>query len=395
MTPTTLLCKAEPSVTPHARPRAKSILALLLAPFVLIALFVPSLWLYMRTTATTLHPNPASIPASPSAPASPASPAPAPAAPARALEQTRQILRLGLAEQNLPALSAAIGHNGSLIYAEGFGYANLEKRTPLTPQHRLRIGTLSQALTATAVALLLEQGRLSLDDDIQAHVPAFPDKQSPITLRHLLAHQSGLLPDGEDESELFARHCARPVDALPHFAHLPLIFSPGSQFSPTPFGYILLAAALESASGQRFPDLLRDRIFTPLALHDTLPDTSPLPQRPHRASLLPSPASMATPPPHYGPGPPAPRPFLLPPAPPLLPSPSSPTLSASPLALQSGKLLRPATLKLFQTDQPLASGQPTGYALGWDLETVTIAAKRSHPPSLTNPPPPAIRYTSK
>ena len=343
-------------------PRAKTILALLLAPFVLLALFVPSLWLYMRTTATTLHPNPATIPASPSAPAPPQL--------ARALDQTRQILRLGLAEQNLPALSAAIGHNGSLIYAEAFGYANLEKHTPLTPQHRLRIGTLSQTFTATAVALLLEQGRLSLDDEIQAHVPAFPDKSAPITLRHLLAHQSGLLPDGEDESELFSRHCARPVDAFPHFAQHPLIFPPGSQFSPTPFGYILLAAALESASGQPFPDLLRDRIFTPLAMHDTHPD---LPAIPNRAFSY-FPRFMANP--QYGLHDLRPLDYsCYSGSSALLSSPSD--LVRFALALQSGKLLRPATLKLFQTGQPLASGQPTTYALGWDLETVTIAGRSS------------------
>ena len=83
------------------------------------------------------------------------------------MEQGRQIVRAGLTEQNLPGLSVAVGVGGEIVWAEGFGWADLEKRVPVAPETRFRIGTASTALTSAAVGLLLEKGRLKLDDVIQ------------------------------------------------------------------------------------------------------------------------------------------------------------------------------------------------------------------------------------
>ncbi len=79
-----------------------------------------------------------------------------------------------LTEQNLPGLSVAVGAGGDIVWAEGFGWADLEKRVPVAPETRFRIGTASTALTSAAVGLLLEKGRLKLDDDdsdVRACVP--------------------------------------------------------------------------------------------------------------------------------------------------------------------------------------------------------------------------------
>ena len=104
------------------------------------------------------------------------------------------------------------------MWAEGFGWADLEKRVPVAPETRFRIGTASTALTSAAVGLLLEKDRLKLDDEIQAYVPAFPKKQWPVTLRQVMGHLAGVTSDGGDEGPLFGEHCGRPVDALQHFA---------------------------------------------------------------------------------------------------------------------------------------------------------------------------------
>ena len=143
--------------------------------------------------------------------------------------EARQIVRATLAEQNWPGLSVAVGAGGEIVWAEGFGWANLENRVKVEPDTKFRIGTASTALTSAAAGLLLEKGRLDLDEPIQKHVPEFPEKQWPVTLRQVMGHVAGLPNDGGDESELFSRHCDRPVDALQHFAGRSLRFEPGTR----------------------------------------------------------------------------------------------------------------------------------------------------------------------
>jgi serine beta-lactamase-like protein LACTB len=173
----------------------------------LLLMAVPGLWVYMRVTATPLHPTPHEVPSAMHSVPSPKW--------ADAVEQGRQIVRASLTEQNLPGLSVAVGLDGDIVWAEGFGFADLENRVPVTPNHRFRIGTASKPLTSAAVGLLLEKGRLKLDDAIQTYVPAFANKHWPVTLRQLMGHTAGVITDDGDEGPLFTEPCERPVEALP------------------------------------------------------------------------------------------------------------------------------------------------------------------------------------
>ena len=123
-----------------------------------------------------------------------------------------------LVERNLPGLSVAVGVGGDIVWAEGFGFADLENQVAVTPDTRFRIGTASNALTSAAVGLLMEKGRLNLDEEIQTYVPEFPKKEWPVTLRQLMGQVAGVANDGGDEGPLFGQHCERPVDALEFFA---------------------------------------------------------------------------------------------------------------------------------------------------------------------------------
>ena len=177
-----------------------------------------------------------------------------------------------VAEQNLPGLSVAVGIDGDIVWAEGFGFADLKTSVPVTPDHRFRIGTASTVLTSAAAGLLLENGRLKLDDEIQTYVPAFPKKQWPVTLRQLMGHTAGVIPDGGDEGPLFTKHCERPVEALQYFAENSLLFKPGTQYRYSSYGWILVSAAVEAAADQPFLTFMRERIFDPLGMRDTIPD---------------------------------------------------------------------------------------------------------------------------
>ncbi|HYO84018.1 MAG TPA: serine hydrolase domain-containing protein, partial [Bryobacteraceae bacterium] len=215
----------------------------------LLLVAVPGLWMYTRATTKPLHPNPQSVPRVTHFPPSQQW--------ADAVQQARQVVRSSLTEQNLPGLSVAVGVRGDIVWAEGFGFADLENRIEMTPAHRLRIGTASKVLTSAAAGLLLETGRLKLDDTIQTYVPEFPQKQWPVTVRHLMAHLGGVRTDSGDEGPLFSEHCARPVEALPHFADSSLMFEPGSQYRYSSYGWILVSAAIEAAANKPFLTFMR------------------------------------------------------------------------------------------------------------------------------------------
>ena len=288
------------------------------------------------------------------------------------MEQGRQIVRASLSKQNLPGLSVAVGTGGYVVWAEGFGFADLEKRVPVGPNHRFRIGTASKVLTSAAAGLLLEQGRLRLGDAIQKYVPVYPEKQWPVTVRELMAHVAGVNTDGGDEGPLYSEHCDRPVEALPHFATSSLLFEPGTQYRYSSYGWILVSAAIEAAAEKPFLTFMREQIFNPLGMSDTLADSATNPIQDRVTFYFPRFAADPT----YGlhlmrdvdyscyAGASA-----------FLSTPSD--LVRFGMAMQAGKLLRRDTVQLLQTSQRLASGEETGYGLGWDIKTVTLAGQQT------------------
>ena len=151
----------------------------------------------------------------------------------------------------------------------GFRLANIEQRVRATPDTRFRIGTASTVLTSAAVGVLLEKDRLKLDEEIQTYVPQFPKKQWPVTLRQLMGHVAGVSADGGDEGPLFSQRCERPVDALHNFADRELLFEPGTQYRYSNYGWILVSAAIEAAADQPFLTFMQEQIFQPLGMNGT------------------------------------------------------------------------------------------------------------------------------
>lgn len=338
--------------------RKFSWLWLLAAPFILIPLLFTGVWVFMATTATNVHPTPESIPSQPETQT----------ANQATIESNRLFLRGTLKEQNIPALSVAVAQDDQIIWTEAFGYADTDNKSPATPQTKFRIGTASIALTSAALALLLDEGKLKLDDDIRTHVPAFPDKGKRITIRHLMANLSGLPRDGGDESELYGATCQRPLEAVKIFEDLDLISVPGTKFRLSTYGWVLLAAAAESAAKTPFNTFLQQRLFTPLEMKDTIMEMSPTTDR--ASSYFPRYSADTT----YGLDPVRDLNFscylgaagII----------STPTdLVRFLMAIQNHKLLQPKTVEALQTNQPLPNNQESGYGLGWDIESITINGK--------------------
>jgi serine beta-lactamase-like protein LACTB len=342
-----------------SRKRSEIWLAVILLAAGLVPVAILALWGYMSATAKPLHPDPEAVPSVMRAAPSPRW--------AGAVEQGRRLARAALADQNLPGLSVAAGIEGDLVWAEGFGWADLERRVPVSPETLFRIGTASTALTSAAVGLLLEDGRLQLDAEIQAYVPEFPAKPWPVTLRQVMGHVAGIRNDGGDEGPLLSAHCERPVDGLHAFAERPLLFEPGTRYHYSSYGWILVSAAVEAAADEPFFSVMRTQVFDPLRMDATRADsaTEPIPER--ETPYFPRFAAE----PRYGL-------HLMRPidhscyagAAAFLSTPSD--LVRFGLAMTPGRLLQPATVALLQAPQRLASGQETGHGLGWDVETAVL-----------------------
>jgi serine beta-lactamase-like protein LACTB len=323
---------------------------------------IPGLWIYKSLTAIPLHPNPDEAPAVlHSTPETKWS---------SAVEEGRQIVRSSLKLQNLPGVSVAVGIGDTIVWAEGFGFADMEARTPLTPKHRMRIGTASKVLTSAAVGLLIEQGQLKLDETIQTRVPAYPVKQWPVTLRHLMGHTAGVVNDQGDEGPLLALRCDRPVEAVQHFAQEPLLFEPGTKFKYSSYGWILVSAAVEAAAGEPYLKFLRDTIFDPLGMRDTLADSSAEADAQRVTPYFPRFAADPT----YGLDLMRDLDYTCYAGASIFVSTPSDLVRFG-MAIQGGKLLQKSTVEMLQTSQKLRSGGETGYGLGWDLETVQLLEK--------------------
>jgi serine beta-lactamase-like protein LACTB, mitochondrial len=342
--------------------RLETWLALGVGAIGLLVAAVFGLFAYMSLTATPLHPSAQDVPAT-------AGVAPAPAW-TGAVERGRQIARAGLVEQNLPGLSVAVGVGGEFVWAEGFGWADLDNRVTVTPATRFRIGTASVALTSAAVGLLLEKGQLKLEDTIQTHVPEFPEKQWPVTLRDVMAHVAGIRNDGGDEGPLYGRRCDQTIEGLDAFAAQPLLFEPGTQYRYSSYGWILVSAAVEAAANEPFLTFMREQVFEPLGMGDTRPDslTEPIPD----LATFYFPKFAANP--RYGPDVMRPVDYSCYAGASLFVSTPSDLVRFA-MAIDSGRLLQSATVELLQRSQRRSSGEETGYGLGWDLETAALAGR--------------------
>lgn len=349
-----------------ARSRIQTLLAVAVVGVGLLLVAIPGMWVYMKTTATVLHPNPETAP-------SVTAGAPSPKWD-EGVEKGRDLARAALNLENLPGLSVAVGVGGEVVWAEGFGYADLDRQIPVTPSHRFRMGTASIVLTSAAAGLLLDEGKLKLDEPIQSYVPEFAGKPWPVTVRQVMAHTAGIRSDGGDEGPLLTRHCETTAEGVAEFAKSELLFQPGTRYMFSRYGWILVSAAVESAAGKPFLSYMKERVFDPLGMQATVADPAPEEAKGvtnRVTSYFPRFAAD----PKYG----------------LhdmrdldlscysgssvfLSTPSD--LVRFGMAIDGGKLLRRGTVAWLRTSHKLTTGEETGYGLGWDRKTVTLAGRQ-------------------
>jgi CubicO group peptidase (beta-lactamase class C family) len=171
---------------------------------------------------------------------------------------------------HMPGLSVAVGRGDQVIFAEGFGYADVELKRPVTPSTQFRTASVGKVITATALGRLVQERRLNLDASVQDYVPRFPVKQWPITPRQLAGHIAGV-PHYNDADKIEKRFYSSMDDALGVFAAESLKFEPGTRYSYSTHGYTLLFAVIEGASGKPFLQFVSEAVFKPLKMNATGP----------------------------------------------------------------------------------------------------------------------------
>jgi len=165
--------------------------------------------------------------------------------------------------QQIPGLALAVIKDGKMVIARGYGLANVEHQVPVKPETIFQSGSTGKQFTATAVMMLVEEGKLSLDDKITRYFPDGPEAWQNITVRHMLTHTSGMTDYPQDfdlrrdytEDELYQR--IKPI---------PLAFQPGEKWSYSNLAYVMLGILIHKVSGKFYGDFLQERIFKPLEM---------------------------------------------------------------------------------------------------------------------------------
>ncbi|MGE5568968.1 MAG: serine hydrolase domain-containing protein [Rhodospirillales bacterium] len=261
----------------------------------------------------------------------------------------------------IPGLSAAIALKLRMAWSEGFGQADIENSVPARAHTVYRLASISKPITAVAVMQLAERGKLKLDEAIQTYVPAFPQKEWPVTVRDLLAHLGGVRHYRSQAEVQSTQHYTEVLGALDVFGNDPLLFKPGTRYSYTTYGYTLLGGAVESASGMRFMEYLREHIFGPARM-DSICDDNVYAIVPHRArgyrrardgeiencaladtsNKIPGGGMIST----------------------------AGDLVRFASAVAGGTLLNRKSLAEMFTEQKTTDGKPTGYGLGWHVFSI-------------------------
>ncbi len=195
-----------------------------------------------------------------------------PSSPETATERARAYVR-GLIEKNkTPGMSVAVAVDGHIVWSEAFGEADLENHVPVRPETKFRLGSVSKLLTVTALMRLYEEGTVDLDAPVQRYVPYFPEKEYPITLRQLAGHTAGIRHYRDGDPFVRGPHYSTVREALELFRNDPLLFEPGTQYAYSSYGYNLISAAIEGASGKPFLDYMREAVLAPLGMKGTVAD---------------------------------------------------------------------------------------------------------------------------
>ena len=294
-------------------------------------------------------------------------PAPSNATIGQAVRTVEQFITDTMQVLGAPGASICVVRDGQVVWSHASGFADLEQKVPVSAETRFRIGSVSKSLTSVAIGRLVQDGQLDLDSPVQRYAPSFPVKRYPITVRQVAGHLAGIRHylTGEFENR---EHYGTVSEGLAIFAADSLLFQPGTEFSYTSYGYNLLGAVIEGASGRSYLEYMRDAVLMPAGMTHTSPE--------HPDSIIPNRGRYYTRADSTGPilnAPYVDNTYKWP---------SGGYLStAEDLArfgdrLLRGQVLRPETVESLWTSMRTSNGTPTEYGIGWTVERDSVGRRR-------------------
>jgi len=187
-------------------------------------------------------------------------------------DEVDDYVRAVMEKQRIPGLSLAIVKDGAPLKLRGYGLANVELGVPATTDTIYQSGSIGKQFTAAGILLLAEDGKLGLDDPLSRHFPPGPASWHRIRIRHLLTHTSGLGDGsglGDDEDQMDQRRDYTEEELLEEAMNVPLSFEPGSQWSYSNTGYVVLGVLISKLTGKHWSDFLKARVFDPSGMTTT------------------------------------------------------------------------------------------------------------------------------
>lgn len=175
-----------------------------------------------------------------------------------------QYVQAEMQKQRIPGLSVAVIKDARIILAKGYGFANVEHQVPARAETIFQSGSVGKQFTATAVMMLVEDGKLGLDDKITKYFPNAPEGWAQISVRHLLTHTAGTT---DYPSDFDFRRDYSEDELLKRAEGIPLAFQPGEKWSYSNLGYVLLGVLIHKVSGKFYGDFLQERVFKPLGMN--------------------------------------------------------------------------------------------------------------------------------
>lgn len=184
-------------------------------------------------------------------------------------DEVDRFVRALMQERNIPGAAVAVVKNGRTIKKQGYGVASVEFNVPVTTDTVFEIGSITKQMTGAAVLLLVEDGKLKLDEKISAYLPNTPEAWRDVTVRHLLTHTSGIKSYTAIGTGFELTKRMKRDDLIKALAGYPLDFEAGARYSYSNSGYNLLGFIIEAASGKSYWDFMRERIFAKLGMTNT------------------------------------------------------------------------------------------------------------------------------
>ncbi len=186
---------------------------------------------------------------------------------AQKLENTFDELTKTLYETESPGLAVLVAQNDDILYRKAFGMANMELKVPMKPENVFELGSITKQFTAVAILMLMEEGKVDLQDAITKYIPDYPTDGKTITIHHLLNHTSGIKSYTEmGDLSSFAKNAKTPTELIDYFKNEPMDFDPGEEWHYSNSGYIVLGHIIEEVSGMTYADFIKKRVFEPLGM---------------------------------------------------------------------------------------------------------------------------------